>query len=154
MPDITSSAAMSLAMSHHSSAAPPPLQEARVPTNCSAPGDSWGRTAFNCSIPPSYSATCMLGAPPAAPDTALCEVLAGGFRGWQGDFEGEQHVQHVHACCTLQIECSVPNDALPLESLHGPPPPPPVFPRLFPHTACTCTAACAVVPCLCAGGQR
>ncbi|PSC72288.1 hypothetical protein C2E20_4351 [Micractinium conductrix] len=51
------------------------LQEARVPTNCSAPGDSWGRTAFNCSIPPSSSATCMLGAPPAAPDTALCEVV-------------------------------------------------------------------------------
>lgn len=64
--------ATALCSSVHPAAADP-----QVPTNCTAPGDAWERTAFSCSVPPAYTAECALSSPPSPPDTATCQARGG-----------------------------------------------------------------------------
>lgn len=66
---------------HNTCRCPKSLVVFQVPTNCSSLGDSWTHQAFNCSIPPSYTATCTVASPPAPADTVQCQAGLGGERG-------------------------------------------------------------------------
>lgn len=59
--------------------------------NCSASGDSWARDGFTCTIPPVFSASCVIASGPAPSGNVHCSVRATFFWGRVGS-----HVCHTH----------------------------------------------------------
>ncbi|PRW56956.1 protein GlmU [Chlorella sorokiniana] len=51
------------------------IKPQQTPTNCSSSGDSWGRDKFVCSIPPAFTAQCVIATPPAPSGNVHCSVI-------------------------------------------------------------------------------